>query len=992
MTFLQYVARDILAKYPEGLADVAVVFPNKRASLFLNQALYEAAGQPLWSPAYITISDLFERHSTLVIPDQIELVFRLYNIFCELTGSDETLDHFFSWGQLMLADFDDLDKNMAEADKLFVTLEAWERMKDTTFLTDKQKKSLEEFFNKVIEDTQLQQNFNAIWANLGQIYEQFRASLRAEGLAYEGMLYRDVVEQQELDFHYRHYIFVGFNLLQKVEQRLFRRLAEQGKASFYWDYDQYYMDKKNEAGRYIARYLDIFPNQLSPSLISPALQHEHDIYRGLSTAKQVTYVSAPTEDIQARYVSQWLMENERYKAGNRTAIVLGDESLLQTVVHCLPEQVGLVNITTGFPLASSPVSTLVTTLIDLQLKGRVDRSGKYRLKYVSRVLQHPYARFVSDHAQPLLDDLTTHHRLYPSRRELTEGYDEGLQALFTDVALTEQGYLPLLSWVAGILKRVGIGSAETDDQLLHEAVFRMFTLINRLDDIMVVRPNDATPATGEALPLPAVDPESGKQVVSVNILQRLMTQLVQSATIPFHGEPAQGIQIMGVLETRNLDFDHVLMLSCNEGNIPKGVNDASFIPHSLRQGYELTTVENKVAIYAYYFYSLLQRAGDITLAYNNATSDDGKKEMSRFMLQYLLESPLQQPIQRLTLQSGQRVQSQQRQAVAKTAAVIAKLDGLQRLSPSAINRYLRCELQFFYNTVCGLREPENEDEDEIDSRSFGNIFHRSAELIYDHLSQQCTATVTASAIGAVLKDQALLGRFVDQAFRELLFKVDDPTFQPQYNGLHLLHRRVVLIFLQRLLKIDQSLAPLDILAQEKRFEDKLSFEANGQSHTLSIGGYVDRLDLVTRHGQPTVRVVDYKTGTPLDRCPSSLEEVFDSENVDKKHSAYYFQAMLYASIIRDRLSHDTAGKAAGKPVAPALLFVRQTSADDYDPVLAFGTKSKGEKIDDIKTVQADFTDHLKRLLTEIFTADIPFAPTPYTERCTNCPYRELCGL
>lgn len=992
MTFLQYVARDILAKHPEGLADVAVVFPNKRASLFLNQALAEASGKALWSPSYITISQLFERHSHLVIPDPIQLVFRLYNVFRDLTGSDEPLDHFYSWGQLMLSDFDDIDKNMAEPDKLFVTLEAWERMKDTSFLTEEQKKSLEEFFNKVVDDTSLQQNFNAIWQNLGDIYTQFRASLRADGLAYEGMLYRDVVEQNDLDLHYSHYIFVGFNLLQKVEQKLFRQIAEQGKASFYWDYDHYYMNKKNEAGRFIARYLDTFPNQLSPALIAPELQNERDIYNQMSSPKRVTYVSAPTEDIQARYVSSWLLENERYKDGNRTAIVLGDESLLQTVVHCLPKEVEQVNITTGFPLTSSPVSTLVTALLDLQLKGRMERGDKYRLKYVGRVLQHPYAHFISDHCQPLLNELTTHHRLYPDRGQLTEGYDEGMATLFAEVAPTSDGYLPLMAWIASILKRVGIGSAHEDSPLLHEAVFRMYTLVNRLDDIMVVKPIVA-PSAGDTttVDMPS-DPSSGKQVVSVNVLYRLMTQLVQGTTIPFHGEPAQGIQIMGVLETRNLDFDHVLMLSCNEGNMPKGVNDASFIPHSLRAGYELTTVENKVSIYAYYFYSLLQRAGDITLTYNNATTEDRKGEMSRFMMQYMLERPMSQPIQLLTLQSGQNVQSRQRQEVEKTDEIIEKLFSLERLSPSAINRYLRCQLQFFYNTVCELREPESDDEDEIDMRSFGNIFHHSAQLIYTHLSNGHTTPVTASAITALLKDPALLGSFVDQAFRELLFKVKDTSFAPQYNGLHLLHRRVILIFLHRLLKLDLRLAPLDILAEEQSYYANLTFDVDGHPHTIAIGGYVDRLDLVTRDGNPTIRVVDYKTGTPIDSFPNQIEEVFDSEFVDKKHTAYYFQTMLYASIISDKLAKESNSKTAGKPVVPALLFVRQASSEDYDPTLAFGSKSHAERITDIADMQEEFTDHLKRLLTEIFNKDIPFKPTPYTERCANCPYRQLCGL
>lgn len=990
MTFLQYVAKDILAKHPEGLSDIAVVFPNKRASLFLNQALYEEAGHALWSPSYITISDLFARHSQLRVPDQILLIFKLYNVFCELTGSNEPLDHFYSWGQLLLSDFDDIDKNMAEAEKLFVTLEAWESMKDTSFLSEKQKQSLEEFFNKMIDDTPLQQNFNAIWQNLAAIYARYRESLEAEGLAYEGMLYRKVVEQEDIDFQYKHYIFVGFNLLQKVEQKLFRRLKDEGRASFYWDYDVYFMDRKNEAGRYISQYLDIFPNQLSAQLISERLSHE-DIYQGLSEKKDITYISAPTEDIQARYVSTWLKANDRYKDGSRTAVVLGDESLLQTVVHCLPKEISNVNITTGFPLASSPVSTLVTALFDLRLKGKVDRANKYRLKFVNRVLMHPYAKYISTDCQSCYKELNDHRRLYPSIADLTVDYDDGLQTLFADMPLTN-GFLPLLSWVADILKRVGIGSREVSDPLLHESVFRMYTLINRLDDIMVIKSNapvDSHDTVSASVP---IDSQTGKQVVSVSILQRLMTQLVQSSSIPFHGEPAVGIQIMGVLETRNLDFDHVLMLSCNEGNIPKGVNDASFIPHSLRAGYELTTVENKVSIYAYYFYSLCQRAGDVTLTYNNATDEGRKGEMSRFMMQYMLEKPLDHPIRLMTLQSGQSAVGIHRQPVAKSGPVLDKLHSIERLSPSAINRYLRCPLQFFYNTICELREQDNDDEDEIDSKSFGNIFHRSAELIYSDLSGNCSKSITADAINNMLNDRSAVGRYVDQAFRELLFKVDDPTFRPQFNGLHLLHRKVIMLYLERLLRLDRALAPIDILSVEHSYYDNMTFDVDGKTHSLVIGGYIDRLDQVVRHGRKAIRVIDYKTGTPLTTLPADMSDVFDSQYVDSKHTAYYLQAMLYASIIRNNNKNTQDDRLADLPVIPALLFVRQASGTDYDPALAFGTPSNAVKVEDIAELQPTFMEGLQALLTEIFTPSIDFSPTSSPERCLTCPYRKICGL
>lgn len=995
MTFLRYVAKDILAKHgKKGLADVAVIFPNKRASLFLNQALYEEAGQPVWSPAYYTISDLFRRNSKLTVADRMSLVFRLYNVFVQLTGSDESLDHFYSWGQLMLSDFDDIDKNLVDADKLFINLKAWEEMKDFSFLSEQQRRSLEEFFGSVIADTALQQRFNDIWQHLGQIYHAFRDSLRREGLAYEGMLYRDVAENGIAGFHHKHYIFVGFNLLQKVEQQLFLKLKSLGLAEFYWDYDTYYINDKHEAGRYIAQYLDKFPNELSPRRASEGIDTD-EVYNNLSKHKDITYISAPTEDIQARYVTTWL--RERFTADASTlnpqtlAIVLADERLLQNVIHCLPAEVGDVNITTGYPLSASPATTLVRALLNLQLNWQSDDGKYYRLKAVNQVLRHPYAKYLSDDCLALYEELNAHKSFYPSRASLTEGREEAVALLFRKIE-PKDNTLPLIEWMADLLKRVGIGSRGTNDPLLHESVFRMYTLLQRLGDILVVSTDGSQGIAG------------GKQMVSTNVLQRLIGQLVDTTSIPFHGEPALGIQIMGVLETRNLDFDHVLVLSCNEGNLPKGVDDASFIPHSLRKGYEMTTVENKVAIYSYYFHSLMQRAKDVTLTYNSSTEDGRQGEMSRFMLQYLVEKDSRQHVARLTLQSGQSVTPVLRAPVEKTGEVKEALEAIRSLSPTAISRYLRCNLQFYYNIICNLKEQDNDEEDEIDNATFGNIFHRTAELIYTHLSGgQHRHTVTPPMIESLMKDKPTIERFLDRAFSEKLFKIepektntpsDSHTPRIKYNGLQLLNHKVLYLYILRLLKLDAKSAPFDIMSLEESFYDNMTFMANGKERTLRLGGQIDRLD---RTADGTLRVIDYKTGMPLTSAPPSIDDIFNPKYVDTKHTVYYLQAFLYSSIVSFSKQARATVNQHDAPVAPALLFIREASGDSYNPILKLKQEADGSTtkrsyrpVEDIRSVYQDYAVRLKALLSEIFDTATPFRPTDYVERCELCPYKAIC--
>ena len=608
-SFLEYVAADLLRKYGTNLSRIAVVFPNKRAALFLNDHLARLAGKPLWSPAYITISDLFRSHSQRQVADPIQLVCELHQCFTKCTGINETLDHFYGWGQILLSDFDDLDKNMASAEHVFANLRDIHEYDDTSYLSEEQRNILQQFFSNFSEEhnSELKRRFLQLWCHIYDIYQSFNHQLSAQGLAYEGALYREVAEREDIDFEYDNYLFIGFNMLQQVEQALFRRMKKEGKARFYWDYDHYYL-QNNEAGYFIAQYLSDFPNELD--------NHEDDIYRNFTQPKTITYFSAPTENIQARYISTWLRQEKRIADNKRTAVVLCNENLLQTAIHCIPTEVEKVNITTGYPLSQTPITSFVSLLISLQTNGYVVETGHYRLLHVNLVLKHPYSSYVSPANSSLYNELNEQRIYYPSPTLLAK--DEGLQLLFCmDHGSSDHFNSILLLWLMSVIRRIArsLSQNETDPSpLTQESLFRMYTLLNRLSDLV----------------------EKDILTVDTITLQRLITQIVSATSIPFHGEPIEGIQMMGVLETRNIDFEHVLLLSCNEGNLPRGLSDTSFIPYSIRKAYGLTTIDHKVAIYAYYFHRLIQRASDVTLVYNNSTNDGQTGEMSRFMLQMMV--------------------------------------------------------------------------------------------------------------------------------------------------------------------------------------------------------------------------------------------------------------------------------------------------------------------------------------------------------------------
>lgn len=952
--FLEYVAEDIIRKYGTDLSNIAVVFPNKRASLFLNELLAKQAKRPIWSPAYITISEFFNQHSTLTVGDPIKLICDIHKSFTECTGIDETLDHFYGWGQMLISDFDDIDKNMADASQVFRNVKNLHELDDISYLDEEQKEILKRFFSNFTDDnnSELKRRFMKLWCHLEDIYNDFRSRLRQQGIAYEGMMYREVATDADITYRYKTYLFVGFNVIQKVEQQVFSRLQKENKAHFYWDFDNYYMPKKhsilpqNEAGHYISRYLQAFPNELDGS--------NNAIYNNLDTSKKdITYISASTENVQARYINTWLKENERYKDGRNTAIVLCDEALLSTAIHCIPTEAESVNITTGYPLFQTAISSFVLQLLDLWINGYSPNKETFRLKHVLQILSHPYAQYISNGFEKLKTTLINERIYHPSPSFLSQ--DEGLSTLFCQPYRDKS----LSQWLLDVLRTIADKCGKSEkDPLTQESLFRMYTLCNRINELV----------------------KSGDLAVDIITLQKLITQIINSTSIPFHGEPAEGIQIMGILETRNLDFDHVLILSCNEGNMPKGINDSSFIPYSIRKANGLTTIDNKVAIYAYYFYNLIQRASDVTIAYNNSTENGHTGEMSRFMLQLMIESNFK--INRISIQTGQQLEFYQPREIIKDENIRSILDGISCISPTAINRYMRCPLQFYYNNVAQITEPE-EDLDEMSNRIFGNVFHNASEILYKQLTEK-DGTVTRENITYAQKHNELIERIVDEAFATAVMnKKSDKRIE--YNGLQLINREVIIRYIGRLLEIDKQLTPFKISSVEASAYRSMTINTSQGKREIKIGGRIDRLDRIFDKDTACarLRIIDYKTGRYSLKKINSVDEIFNMPIEPGKHADYFLQTMLYAMIIR----HDRDYNPEALPVSPALLFIQHTSEDNYDPTIAIGQ----ERIKDIADYEDEFTERLLGIVSEIFEPEIPFCPSEDKSVCEYCPYRSLCG-
>ena len=955
-SFLKLVAADLYKHTKGNLAHTAVVFPNKRAGLFFNEYLAQESESPIWSPAYVSISELFRSLSPWEVGDPVKLVCELYKIFRRETQSTETLDDFYFWGEMLISDFDDADKNKVDTDKLFSNLQDLRNiMDDYTFIDDEQEEAIRQFFQNfsIERRTALKERFISLWDVLGNIYKGFRESLASQNIAYEGMMYRHVIEHLDVDkLPYEKYVFVGFNVLNKVEHTLFTQLKDAGKAVFYWDYDEFYMKENrqavtHEAGEFIRRNLRDFPSPLSGEL-----------FKNLSKPKEVHYIASSTENAQARYLPQWI-RNNLTTPEKETAVVLCNEALLQPVLHSLPAEVKHVNITMGFPLSQTPVYSFLIALLELHTHGFNFKSGRYTFQSVVTLLKHPYTRQLTGQAELLEKELTRNNRFYPLPGEL--GKDEFLTRLFTPLSGNLNLCIRLsetLQQVAGIYQANTSGTEDTDafNQLYRESLFKAYTTINRFRTLI----------------------EEDELTVQSETFRRLLVKVLSATNIPFHGEPAIGMQVMGVLETRNLDFRHLVLLSVNEGQLPKSGGDSSFIPYNLRKAFGMTTIEHKIAVYAYYFYRLLQRAERITLMYNTSSDGLNRGEWSRFMLQFLIEWP--HPITRQFLEAGQSPQGTSSITVEKTPDVMRRMQSLfdvranpkAKFSPSALNYYLDCPLKFYYRYVAGLSAPD-EVSAEIDSATFGSIFHYAAEHIYKDLTTH-GKVINKEALETLLRNEVKLQDYVDTAFKKLFFNVPQNE-KPEYNGVQLINSAVIARYLKQLLQNDLRYAPFTFIASEMEVDEPIDIQTPKGVIKSRIGGIIDRMD--SKDG--TLRIVDYKTGGDAD-TPPHVESLFIP---DKKRSNYVFQTFLYAAIM--------CRKQPTMKIAPALLYIHRAATETYSLVIQMGEPRKPkEAVEDFSKYEKEYRERLQGLLEEIFNPEKSFTQTEIIEKCTYCDFKALC--
>jgi hypothetical protein len=952
-SFLRLVAKDLLRRFGNNPADVTVVFPSRRARLFFNQYLYEEVDHLLWAPQYAAIDELFESVSPYHKADMIQLVGELYQSYIEVynaktqTPSTETLDEFFFFGEILLNDFDDVDKNLVNAALLFSNLQDLDHLKDDfSHLSESQLEALSRHFRETfVGETSLKTAFWSVWNLLGDVYQVFRDKLKIQGAAYPGMLMREVIADETLEFSGKQYAFVGFNVLNKCEEALFKKLKN--KSLFYWDYDEYYLGQ--EAGRYI---------EINQRKFGSALENvRFDSF--LTQKKEITFFASSSESGQSGIISPWidsLQKTPDFTAPD-SAVVLCNESVLPVVMHAIPSsKVENVNITMGFPITQTPIAGFLQVLTELQTKGHTS-SGGFLYKYVLPVLRHPYASIVFPEAKDTEQAIVQGNIFFPDIETLKN------KSLFTYAvnALDLSKYLLDIIELLGKSYQNGFSSGGVYDGLYQESIFRSYQVVNRLYGLLL----------------------SGQWQLEKQTYLRLLRKLLSTTQVPFHGEPVKGLQIMGVLETRTLDFKNLLLLSVNEGFMPGNDSDNTFIPHFLRTHFGLSTIDHTDSIYAYYFYRLIQRAEKITLVYNTDKTQTGKAEMSRFLLQLLVDPRL--TIRRFSLQSSIKPWKAEPIVIAKTEEILRQVrekydfntnPEAKPLTPSNLNTFIDCSLRFYLQKVRGYEAPD-ELSDELDSSIFGTIFHHAAEFLYREIGRIgdqksfSPFVVEKEHLDVYLQPDSdyLIKKLVSKAFEKHYFKgkiVDEA----QYNGEQLINFRVICKMLKRLIEFDRQRTPFTILGLEWR--DYHFFDLETAGVKLKIGGVIDRME--EKEGK--IGIFDYKTGGSM-KPYKTLEELVTEKD---KRASHIFQAFVYASVLIRRNLYSL-------PVVPALLYMQDAGKENYSPVIEY----EKEFIEDFRELNPAFEALFLQKISDLFNPDIPFQQTTYVSNCDYCEFKELCN-
>lgn len=955
MRFLEGVAKELYSKYGKQISELTVLFPSKRAGVFFTHYLASICESTIFMPEIITMDQLLCDRSSLNKADSLTLLFKLYNIYKEETGSDETFDQFYSWGMMLISDFDDIDKYRIDPKQLYGNLESLKEI-DSQFADFDQDKIelLKRFWRS--SDLNSDSRFAKIWRALYPIYSRFKALLISEGLGYDGMIYREVAESLLLDME-KSYIVVGLNALNRCEQTVLDHIRDKGSVSFFWDYDNYYIeDLDQEAGFFLRDNIKRYP-QTAPLYDTDNLKRKEP--------KKINSISVESNSGQAQIVSDFINKNLPPRISfDNCAVILCDESMLLPVLDALPSGISKVNVTMGYPIKTSPVFTFVKLLASLN-RSSIKRDGvtHYYHKDLMAILEHSYTKLDpelnNDTVSGIVHDVIYNNQSYiPQYRFKSSGL---ISIIFSEI----DGVESLLEYVKRILKMIyGILDSDSEKLADRDKIFivDLFQSINRMESLLKENWDFA------------------KKHLSVDLMFKLIKQHLLTVTSPIEGDPLEGIQFMGLLESRALDFENVVFVSANDSFIPGKLTNSSFIPYSLKTAFGLPSIEAQNSMFAYYFYRLLHRAKNISFVYNSSESGLSTGEKSRYI--YQLDTELQQ-IKHKTVNFKLPTIDSRSIVVDKDEKVVEKLNGFcknRSISPTALNSYIDCTLKFYLSKVLDLKS-EEEISEKVDEAMFGSIFHKVAELIYQPYIGK---VVSKEIVESILSDTALIDAMLKEGFEEEYFS--------QKSSLNNLTGKNTIIYelirdnILQLLKVDLEIAPFQIISLEDQgIGKKVSYSSTvklGDGREVNIYGLVDRVDLV----DGKVRIIDYKTGAVgailrTDLSFIDVESLFRAKSGRVKAA---LQTLFYSKIYAD-------SSCDARDISPGIYQLQKMFEDKFEYLFRSKQFGSSSVLDSYGSVEELFNDKLKAVFEEMFNVDIPFVQTEDSKLCLFCDFKSMCG-
>lgn len=936
-SFQRELAERLLERHSGDLSSLVILFPSLRARTFFNSALSSLVTKPTWQPKWTTIDELMESASGLVRGERIRLIAELHNIYVKYHPNEE-FDKFYFWGDMLIADFDMIDKYLVDASQLLRNLEDIKELEaDVSYLTPEQLRIIS-FWKSIGDNDSLSEQkrrFLKIWRSLPAIYTEFRERLTSLGFAYTGMIYRTAVERiksgEEINIPKRRYVIAGFNALSESEKRLFDYLSnsEHG-AEFYWDYDNYYTDNRShEAGTFMRDNLKQFP-AAEPISSDNFTKIEKDI-------KSVACVS---NVVQCKYAAQLLSELDPKKLDKRTAIVLTDENMLIPMLHSLPESVDKVNITMGYPLKITLAHSLVERLMELQAHSRLrDEMAVFYHVDVLGILSHPYiVDSVGKRAEELYANIVS-ERL-TSIEENLFAEDEILSVIFRK----HNDWLSLAKYLLEVLGLIGSKLSELDK--MHAEYINI-----AYDEISKTM----------------LSIQQCNKEIKGDIFVSLIRRHLQTVTIPYEGEPLEGIQIMGILETRNIDFENVIILSMTDTNFPSDkTGQSSFIPYNLRAAYGLPTPEQHEAMYAYYFYRLVQRAKSVSMLYCSRADDKSTGECSRYIYQLEYESPYTIKHQSvgvdLSVESVEPIVVEKGDYEQQILNRYLKPGGEHSLSPTALFRYIECPMKFYLHSVAKLK-PKDEISDTIDALTFGSILHLTMEALYAEFENKPNPMAEIKK----KRKRSIVEAAVDKTIQDILH-VDSKSF----SGDTILVRDIIIKYIMRgIMRYDAASEGFTIKGLEKDVACSYPI-SNGR--TVNISGIADRIDILPNN---KIQIIDYKSGNTPHLEFNGLSNLF--RGPARERISNIFQTLLYAMILN---------RNEGLESMPTLYFASKMLSDDYSPKIL--DKQNGEHVECYSSYAQEFENELTTVLNELFDFSTPFKQTEDSDACTFCDFKTIC--